>query len=37
VLLDAPAFNNLVRRVPNLALEVMKVMARRLRRVNPTE
>jgi len=37
VLLDAPAFNNLVRRVPNLALEVMKVMARRLRRVNPTQ
>ena len=37
VLLDAPAFNNLVRRVPSLALEVMKVMARRLRRVNPTE
>jgi CRP/FNR family transcriptional regulator, cyclic AMP receptor protein len=37
VLLDAPGFNNLVRRVPSLALEVMKVMARRLRRVNPTE
>jgi hypothetical protein len=25
-----------VRRVPGLALEVMKVMARRLRRTNPT-
>jgi CRP-like cAMP-binding protein len=37
VLLDAAAFNDLVRRVPSLALEVMKVMARRLRRVNPTQ
>jgi CRP-like cAMP-binding protein len=37
VLLDANAFNNLVRKVPSLALEVMKVMARRLRRVNPTQ
>jgi CRP-like cAMP-binding protein len=37
VLVDAAAFNDLVRRVPGLALEVMKVMARRLRRVNPTE
>jgi CRP-like cAMP-binding protein len=37
VLLDATTFNDLVRRVPGLALEVMKVMARRLRRVNPTE
>ncbi len=37
VLLDASAFNDLVRRVPSLALEVMKVMARRLRRVNPTQ
>jgi CRP/FNR family transcriptional regulator, cyclic AMP receptor protein len=37
VLVDAPAFSDLVRRVPGLALEVMKVMARRLRRTNPTE
>jgi CRP-like cAMP-binding protein len=37
VLVDAAAFNDLVRRVPGLALEVMKVMARRLRRINPTE
>ncbi len=37
VLLDASAFNDLVRRVPSLALEVMRVMARRLRRVNPTQ
>jgi len=37
VLLDVTTFNDLVRRVPGLALEVMKVMARRLRRVNPTE
>jgi CRP-like cAMP-binding protein len=37
VLLDDAAFNDLVRRVPSLALEVMKVMARRLRRVNPTQ
>jgi CRP-like cAMP-binding protein len=31
----AGAFNDLVRRVPGLGLEVMKVMARRLRRTNP--
>ncbi len=37
VLVDAAAFSDLVRRVPGLALEVMKVMARRLRRTNPTE
>jgi len=37
VLVDAASFNDLVRRVPGLALEVMKVMARRLRRINPTE
>jgi len=37
VLVDALAFNDLVRRVPGLALDVMKVMARRLRRVNPTQ
>jgi CRP-like cAMP-binding protein len=36
VLVDAAAFNGLVRRVPGLALEVMKVMARRLRRTNPS-
>jgi CRP-like cAMP-binding protein len=35
VLVDEAAFNDLVRRVPGLALEVMKVMARRLRRANP--
>jgi CRP-like cAMP-binding protein len=35
VLVDEAAFNDLVRRVPGLALEVMKVMARRLRRSNP--
>jgi CRP-like cAMP-binding protein len=34
VLVDATSFNDLVRRVPGLALEVMKVMARRLRRSN---
>jgi CRP-like cAMP-binding protein len=37
VLLNASTFKDLVRKVPGLALEVMKVMARRLRRVNPTE
>ncbi len=36
VLVDAAAFNELVRKVPGLGLEVMKVMARRLRRTNPT-
>jgi CRP-like cAMP-binding protein len=36
VLVDAASFNDLVRRVPGLALEVMKVMARRLRRTNPS-
>jgi len=35
VLLDVASFNDLVRRVPGLALEVMKVMAGRLRRTNP--
>jgi CRP/FNR family cyclic AMP-dependent transcriptional regulator len=35
VLLDVVAFNDLVRRVPGLALEVMRVMAGRLRRTNP--
>jgi CRP/FNR family transcriptional regulator, cyclic AMP receptor protein len=29
-------FHGLVQKVPNLALEVMKVMARRIRRTNPT-
>jgi CRP/FNR family transcriptional regulator, cyclic AMP receptor protein len=29
-------FHALVQKVPNLALEVMKVMARRIRRTNPT-
>ena len=37
VLVDAAAFNDLVHKVPGLALEVMRVMARRLRRTNPTE
>jgi CRP-like cAMP-binding protein len=36
VLVDAASFNDLVRKVPGLGLEVMKVMARRLRRTNPT-
>jgi len=36
VLVDAAAFGDLVRKVPGLALEVMRVMARRLRRTNPT-
>ena len=35
VLVDAATFNDLVRKVPGLGLEVMKVMARRLRRTNP--
>ncbi|HEX9190122.1 MAG TPA: cyclic nucleotide-binding domain-containing protein [Vicinamibacteria bacterium] len=35
VLVDVAAFNDLVRRVPGLALEVMRVMAGRLRRTNP--
>ena len=35
VRVDQEAFDDLVRRVPGLALEVMKVMARRLRRSNP--
>lgn len=34
VLVDADSFNDLVRRVPGLAIEVMKVMAQRLRRSN---
>jgi CRP-like cAMP-binding protein len=33
---DQEAFDDLVRRVPGLALEVMRVMARRLRKANPT-
>jgi len=36
VLVDVTSFNDLVRRVPGLALEVMKVMARRLRKTNPS-
>jgi CRP/FNR family transcriptional regulator, cyclic AMP receptor protein len=36
VLVDAVSFNDLVRQVPGLGLEVMKVMARRLRRTNPS-
>jgi CRP-like cAMP-binding protein len=35
VLVDVATFNDLVRKVPGLGLEVMKVMARRLRRTNP--
>ncbi len=34
VLVDRHSFNDLVRRVPGLAFEVMKVMARRLRRAS---
>ena len=37
VRLDRVAFDDLVRRVPGLALEVMRVMARRLRKTNPRE
>jgi rSAM/selenodomain-associated transferase 1 len=36
VRVDQEAFDDLVRRVPGLALEVMRVMARRLRKTNPT-
>jgi CRP/FNR family cyclic AMP-dependent transcriptional regulator len=36
VLVDVASFNDLVRQVPGLGLEVMKVMARRLRRTNPS-
>lgn len=36
VLVDEATFGDLVRRVPGLALEVMRVMASRLRRTNPT-
>jgi CRP/FNR family transcriptional regulator, cyclic AMP receptor protein len=35
VLVDETTFVDLVRRVPGLALEMMRVMARRLRRTNP--
>ena len=35
VCVDQAAFDDLVRRVPGLALEVMRVMARRLRKTNP--
>ncbi len=35
VRVDQAAFDDLVRRVPGLALEVMRVMARRLRKANP--
>lgn len=35
VRVDQDAFDGLVRRVPGLALEVMRVMARRIRRSNP--
>jgi CRP-like cAMP-binding protein len=35
VLVDAASFKDLVRTVPGLALEVMRVMARRLRKTNP--
>jgi CRP/FNR family cyclic AMP-dependent transcriptional regulator len=36
VRVDQAAFNQLVRKVPGLALEVMRVMARRLRKTNPS-
>ena len=35
VRVDRETFDDLVRRVPGLALEVMKVMAQRIRRSNP--
>jgi CRP-like cAMP-binding protein len=35
VRVDKEAFEDLVRKVPGLALEVMRVMARRLRKANP--
>jgi CRP/FNR family cyclic AMP-dependent transcriptional regulator len=35
VRVDQEAFDDLVRKVPGLALEVMRVMARRLRKANP--
>jgi len=35
VCVDQAAFDDLVRRVPGLALEVMRVMAQRLRKTNP--
>jgi CRP/FNR family cyclic AMP-dependent transcriptional regulator len=35
VRVDQAVFNQLVRRVPGVALEVMRVMARRLRKTNP--
>jgi len=35
VLVDVASFNDLVRKVPGLGLEVMRVMARRLRKTNP--
>jgi CRP-like cAMP-binding protein len=34
VLVEAHSFNDLLRRVPGLGLEIMRVMARRLRRAN---
>jgi CRP-like cAMP-binding protein len=34
VLVEQESFNDLLRRVPGLGLEIMKVMARRLRRAN---
>ena len=34
VLVEERSFNDLLRRVPGLGLEIMKVMARRLRRAN---
>jgi CRP-like cAMP-binding protein len=37
VMVDEHSFNDLLRRVPGLGLEVMKVMARRLRRANLVE
>jgi CRP-like cAMP-binding protein len=37
VMVEAHSFNDLLRRVPSLGLEVMKVMARRLRKANLAE
>jgi CRP-like cAMP-binding protein len=37
VMVEEHSFNDLLRRVPGLGLEIMKVMARRLRRANQVD
>ncbi len=37
VMVEQRSFNDLLRRVPGVGLEIMKVMARRLRRANRSE